>query len=92
MLFTFVFLKNMSKKRYFPPELLEKKITKLDKSIKKYVIGRSVNGLPIIELKIGNGKKNILMWSQMHGNETSYYKSYFPINTLVIKSLHNQNI
>ena len=71
MLFTFVFLKNMSKKRYFPPELLEKKLTKLDKSIKKYVIGRSVKGLPIIELKIGNGNKNILMWSQMHGNETS---------------------
>ena len=59
MLFTFVFLKNMSKKRYFPPELLEKAITKFDKSIEKYEIGRSVKGLPIIELKIGNGKKNI---------------------------------
>ena len=55
----------MSKKRYFPPELLEKAITKFDKSIEKYEIGRSVKGLPIIELKIGNGKKNIFMWSQM---------------------------
>ena len=60
MLFTFVFLKNMSKKRYFPPELLEKAITKFDKSIEKYEIGRSVKGLPIIELKIGNGKKIFL--------------------------------
>ena len=79
MLFTFVFLKKMSKKRYFPPELLEKAITKFDKSIEKYEIGRSVKGLPIIELKIGNGKKNIFMWSQMHGNETSTTRAIFKL-------------
>ena len=69
----------MSKKRYFPPELLEKAITKFDKSIEKYEIGRSVKGLPIIELKIGNGKKNIFMWSQMHGNETSTTRAIFKL-------------
>ena len=87
MLFTFVFLKNMSKKRYFPPELLEKELTKLDKSIQKYEIGRSVKGLPIIELKIGNGKNNIFMWSQMHGNETSTTRAILKlIPWLLLKS------
>ncbi len=65
----------MSNKRYFSPELLEKMLAKLDNSIEKYEIGRSVKGLPIIELKVGYGKKNILMWSQMHGNETSTTRS-----------------
>ena len=49
----------MSNKRYFSPELLEKMLAKLDNSIEKYEIGRSVKGLPIIELKVGYGKKNI---------------------------------
>ena len=47
----------MSNKRYFSPELLEKMLAKLDNSIEKYEIGRSVKGLPIIELKVGYGKK-----------------------------------
>jgi len=69
----------MSNNRYFPPELLDKMLSKLDKTIKKYEIGRSVKGLPIIELKIGNGKKNIFMWSQMHGNETSTTRAIFKL-------------
>lgn len=81
------FKKNMSKKRYFPPELLKKALTKFDKSVEKYEIGRSVKGLPIIELKIGNGNKNIFMWSQMHGNETSTTRAILKlIPWLLLKS------
>lgn len=39
------------------------------------IAGYSVNKLPIYRLKIGNGTKRILMWSQMHGNESTTTKA-----------------
>ncbi|MEN3324140.1 M14 family zinc carboxypeptidase [Mariniflexile soesokkakense] len=47
-------------------------------------IGRSVLNNPIYGIKIGNGKKRILMWSQMHGNESTTTKALFDLlNTLL---------
>ena len=34
-------------------------------------IGKTTNNLPIYYLKLGFGPKKILIWSQMHGNETT---------------------
>ncbi len=42
-------------------------------------IGTSVGGIPIHKLKIGTGKKKILMWSQMHGNESTTTKAVFDL-------------
>ncbi len=38
-------------------------------------IGESVKGNPIYSYIIGNGSKKILIWSQMHGNETTTTKA-----------------
>ena len=38
-------------------------------------IGRSVEGRPIYAIRIGNGPKKLLMWSQMHGNESTTTKA-----------------
>jgi len=38
-------------------------------------IGHSVNSLPIPMITLGTGSKKILMWSQMHGNETTTTKA-----------------
>ena len=38
-------------------------------------LGSSENNVPIYSLKIGTGKKKILLWSQMHGNESTGTKS-----------------
>lgn len=35
------------------------------------LIGKSVEGLPIYKFTIGNGKTQVLAWSQMHGNEST---------------------
>jgi hypothetical protein len=35
------------------------------------IIGKSVNLLPIYGLRLGNGPVKVLMWSQMHGNEST---------------------
>ena len=40
-------------------------------------IGTSENNLPICSLKFGSGKNKILIWSQMHGNESTGTKALF---------------
>ena len=40
-------------------------------------IGNSVQSRPIHQVKIGSGKTKILMWSQMHGNESTTTKGLF---------------
>ena len=50
-------------------------------------IGKSVLGKPIYKLQFGTGKIKILMWSQMHGNESTTTKALFDfINFLHSKS------
>ncbi|MGY0426145.1 MAG: M14 family metallopeptidase, partial [Polaribacter sp.] len=39
------------------------------------VIGTSEENRPIYQLKIGSGSKKILLWSQMHGNESTGTKA-----------------
>lgn len=43
------------------------------------VIGRSEQNRPIYSVKIGTGKTKILIWSQMHGNESTCTKALFDI-------------
>lgn len=44
---------------------------------KTEVVGQSVLGKPIYKLQFGTGKTKILMWSQMHGNESTTTKALF---------------
>ncbi len=41
------------------------------------IIGNSVLGNPIYKYQIGEGKIKILLWSQMHGNESTTTKALF---------------
>ncbi|RNC87293.1 MAG: DUF2817 domain-containing protein [Winogradskyella sp.] len=43
------------------------------------VEGFSVENRPIHSIKIGNGKTKILLWSQMHGNESTTTKAIFDL-------------
>ena len=67
----------MFKERYISPKKLYEYIVNLDKSVNVKIIGKSVQKRPIYQLKIGSGSKNILLWSQMHGNETTTTKALF---------------
>lgn len=44
-----------------------------------YQLGSSEEQRPIYALKIGSGKKKILLWSQMHGNESTGTKALFDL-------------
>ncbi len=51
-------------------------------------IGESVLKKPIFSVKIGKGSKRILIWSQMHGNESTTTKAVFDmLNTFLNDSV-----
>jgi len=41
--------------------------------------GASIEGRSIFRIKIGNGKTRILLWSQMHGNESTATRAIFDL-------------
>jgi len=48
-------------------------------NFEKDILGYSTNGIPIHKIKIGNGPKRILIWTQMHGNESTGTKALFDL-------------
>ena len=65
--------------RYITNKDIEPLLNSLSKYITVETIGKSVLNNPIYGLKIGNGNKRILMWSQMHGNESTTTKALFDL-------------
>ena len=68
-----------SASRYLPPYTLNNLLKELVKSYTLLTIGKSVNLLPIYGLKIGNGPVKVLIWSQMHGNESTTTRAILEI-------------
>ena len=52
-------------------------IASLNSKYNSSICGYSVNNLPINYFKIGSGPLKILIWSQMHGNESTSTKALF---------------
>lgn len=72
--------------RYITNNNIELLLDNLKKKIAINTIGKSALGNPIYSIKIGSGSKKILMWSQMHGNESTTTKAIFDLlNTLLDK-------
>lgn len=65
--------------RYITLEHLAPLIQKHRGNFKIETIGNSVLGDPIHSIIIGSGRKKILMWSQMHGNESTTTKAVFDL-------------
>src|SRR5690606_36517412 len=65
--------------RYIPLEKIVPLIKKHQAIFEIKTIGVSVLGKDIQAIKIGNGPKRILMWSQMHGNESTTTKTIFDL-------------
>ena len=65
--------------RYVHIKNIEFLLKKMESFYTVETIGKSVNGQNIYSFTIGNGKKKILIWSQMHGNESTTTKALFDI-------------
>ncbi|HMI07150.1 MAG TPA: M14 metallopeptidase family protein [Flavobacterium sp.] len=63
--------------RYITLDAIEPLLNKWNTDSQLQVPGKSVLGKPIYSYKIGRGKIRILMWSQMHGNESTTTKALF---------------
>lgn len=72
--------------RYITNNHIEPLIKNLSKFIKINEIGKSVLKVPIYSLQIGDGNKRILMWSQMHGNESTTTKAIFDLLNALISN------
>lgn len=71
---------SLENRRFKHPDiqpLIEKLKTDSDFTIK--VLGKSIEGRDISMISIGEGKTNILLWSQMHGDESTATMALFDI-------------
>ncbi|SFZ91689.1 Zinc carboxypeptidase [Flaviramulus basaltis] len=79
--------------RYITNNHIEPLLNNFKNYLSLETIGASVLKKPIYGLKIGNGKKRILMWSQMHGNESTTTKALFDLlNTFLDENEEVKNI
>ena len=56
------------------------KIERLLSDFDSKQVGASTKGLPIHTLKLGTGPTKLLMWSQMHGNESTSTKGIMAVS------------
>lgn len=79
------------KHRYITNQNIEPLLSKLDEKCNIAIIGESVLGKPIYGIKIGTGSKKVLMWSQMHGNESTTTKAIFDLLNTFLDNNSNLN-
>lgn len=79
--------------RYFSHADLEKYLAQYF-TYKQKIIGYSFSGLPIYKLTVGLGEKKILVWTQMHGNESTGTRAMLDVieylkqnNTFILNTL-----
>ena len=63
--------------RYISPLHIEQVVARLKKQLSFSEVGTSLKGRPIFKFVLGSGPKKILLWSQMHGNESTTTKAVF---------------
>lgn len=69
---------------YITSNIVQQELHRLDKSIFKVeLLGKSEMGEPINLVTTGNGDTKILMWTQMHGDESTATKSIFDLFNIV---------
>ena len=65
--------------RYITNDTILPLLKVLPNAFKFEIIGRSEQNRPIYSIKTGTGKTKILIWSQMHGNESTCTKALFDV-------------
>ena len=71
--------------RYITHDKIVRSIKELNDIFKVEKIGESVQNRSIEMITFGSGPIKVLMWSQMHGNESTSTKAVFDLINLVVK-------
>tara|TARA_B100001175_G_C19497320_1_gene636086 strand:+ start:543 stop:1610 length:1068 start_codon:yes stop_codon:yes gene_type:complete len=61
----------ISKDRYLSPQKWDLMLKAFSHELPTTVIGHSVLNQPVYAHRLGSGSKRVLLWSQMHGNEST---------------------
>jgi len=72
--------------RYITNQHIRPLLNALPKEVVATKLGTSVEDRSIYGLKLGRGKIKIMMWSQMHGNESTTTKAVFDLINYLLKS------
>ncbi|MDI6765502.1 MAG: M14 family zinc carboxypeptidase [Bacteroidota bacterium] len=79
---------NDFQKRSFPPEtlysVLDRLVENSDGRFRVLNVGFSLEGRPLRLVETGNGKTNVLLWSQMHGDESTGTMAIYDILNYLI--------
>lgn len=67
---------------------IEPLLKKWQETLSLQQIGNSENNSPIYSISFGSGEKKILMWSQMHGNESTGTKALFDLFNLLVEGVN----
>ena len=78
--------------RYITLEKIEPLFLKIESKNNIKIIGKSVLKKPIYSFEIGTGSTKILLWSQMHGNESTTTKALFDLFNFLDYDSELQNI
>ncbi|WP_299149613.1 M14 family zinc carboxypeptidase [uncultured Dokdonia sp.] len=78
--------------RYILPEFITNFVENLPEEFTVSIEGNSVEKRPIYSVKFGSGKTKILMWSQMHGNESTTTKSLLDFCNFLQKNEHQKDV
>ena len=73
------FKENTINGRYVTHKHITPLLAQLNGIFERTQIGKSVQRNPIESITFGKGKRKILMWSQMHGNESTTTKAVFDL-------------
>jgi len=65
--------------RYLPFDKIAPLLEKKKANFKISKLGESYNSTPIYKIRVGNGPLQILIWTQMHGNESTGTKAVFDL-------------
>jgi hypothetical protein len=71
------------KGRYITLDAIEPLLLQFNSDNQVQIIGQSVLGKPIYKYEIGTGNTRVLLWSQMHGNESTTTKALFDFLNLL---------
>lgn len=55
----------------FQPEYFNEVLDRFSAGLEVRTLGESIEGRPLRQLRLGSGPLKVLMWSQMHGNEST---------------------
>ncbi|MDO9136781.1 MAG: M14 family zinc carboxypeptidase, partial [Lutibacter sp.] len=78
LLYPLNFEKNLKGRRILFDDI-DPLLQKLSTKFEKEILGYSENNIPIYKISAGTGKIKILVWSQMHGNESTGTKALFDL-------------